>query len=127
MEILNIKASKHTPEIRYDQEENTLIFSGSSLPENVHDFYKPVISWLDEYENNIENINVPLKVSVKFAYYNSGSMRYISDIFTKIARFGKKGITPIVSWYYEKEDELLREAGEDLADITGLDFEFIVS
>ena len=127
MEVLNIKPGKHTPEIRYDPDKNTLLFSGSSLPENVHDFYKPVIRWLDEYEKNIENITPPLKISVKFAYYNSGSMRYISDIFVKIAQISKKGMNTIVNWHYEKEDELLREAGEDLADITGLDFEFIIS
>ena len=97
------------------------------MPENVHEFYKPVIKWLDEYEKDIENITTPLKINVKFAYYNSGSMRYISDIFLKISNISKKGIETVVNWYYDKEDELLREAGEDLADVTGLNFEFIVS
>ena len=127
MEKLDIKPGKHTPKILYDPKENTLAISGSSLPENVHDFYKPVIQWLNEYENNIDSINIPLKITVKFAYYNSGSMRYIAEIFIKIAKISKKGMKTFVNWYYDKEDELLKEAGEDLAELVGLDFNFIIS
>jgi len=127
MEKLDIKPGKHTPEIVYDPDENTLAISGSSLPENVHDFYKPIIQWLNDYENNLDSIKKPLKISVRFAYYNSGSMRYIAEIFIKIANISKKGLKTLVNWYYEKEDELLKEAGEDLAELVGLDFNFIIS
>ena len=127
MEKLEIKASKHTPMILYEPEKNTFSITGSSLPENVHDFYRPVLLWLDEYENNVKHIKKPLTIMVKFAYYNSGSMRYIAEIFAKISKISKKGIKTTVNWHYEKEDELLKEAGQDLAELVGLDFNFIIS
>ena len=127
MEKLEIIAGKHTPMVWFDPKENIFSISGSSLPENVHDFYRPILSWLDEYENNISSFKKPLKITVKFAYYNSGSMRYIAEIFKKISKINQKGMETIVDWYYEKEDELLKEAGEDLAELAGLDFNFIVS
>jgi hypothetical protein len=127
MEKLEIIAGKHTPMVWFNLKENTFSISGSSLPENVHDFYRPILQWLDEYEKNIKAFKKPLKITVKFAYYNSGSMRYIAEIFKKMAIINKKGMETIVNWYYEKEDELLREAGEDLAELAGLDFNFIIS
>ena len=127
MEKLEIKASKHTPMIHYEPEKNTFTISGSSLPENVHDFYRPILTWLDEYEKNVESIKKPFTVIVKFAYYNSGSMRYIAEIFQRISKISKKGMQTIVNWHYEKEDELLKEAGQDMAELVGLDFNFIVS
>ncbi len=127
MEKLDIKAGKLTPQVTFDPEKNVFSLSGSSLPENVHDFYRPIIQWLDDYENQLDAIKKPLHIIIKFAYYNSGSMRYIADIFGKIAGIHKKGINTIVDWYYEKEDELLREAGQDLSELVELKFNFITT
>ncbi len=127
MEKLDIKAGKLTPQVVFDPVENHFSISGSSLPENVHDFYKPIMKWLDEYEANLDKVDKPLNVFIKFAYYNSGSMRYIADFFSKIAKISNKGIKTNVDWYYDKDDELLKEAGLDLSELVGLKFNLIVS
>lgn len=125
MKRIDIKAGKLTPQITYDPDENLFSVSGSSLPENVHDFYKPIMQWIEEYEAGASNIKKPFKVSMKFAYYNSSSMKYIHDIFAGIAKINKKGVETIIDWHYEKDDELLKEAGQDLAELVGIKFNFI--
>jgi hypothetical protein len=127
MKHIDIKAGKLTPRISYNPDNNTFSISGSSLPENVHEFYKPVLQWFDEYEAVADKIAKPLKISVKLAYYNSSSMRYIHDIFAKIAKIHQKGIETSIDWHYEKDDDILREAGQDLAEIVGMKFNFITS
>lgn len=126
MNKLDIKEGKLTPKIILDPVSNTFEFSGSSLPENVHDFYKPILNWLDDYELHLEKMNKHLHVSVNFAYYNSSSLKYITEIFKKISAINKKGIKTIIDWHYEKEDDLLKEAGQDLSQQVGLKFNFIV-
>lgn len=127
MKRIDIKAGKLTPKVTLDPDENIFSISGSSLPENVHEFYKPILQWLDEYEANTDKILKPFKVSMKFAYYNSSSMKYIHEIFTRIAKINKKGVKTVIDWHYEKDDDLLREAGQDLADLVGIKFNFISS
>lgn len=127
MKKLDIKPGKLTPGISYNMDNNTLNIYGSSLPENVHEFFKPVLLWLDEYEAGVDKIDKPFRIIVKLAYYNSSSMRYIHDIFSRIAKISKKGIDTSIDWYYEKDDDLLREAGQDLADIVGIKFNIISS
>lgn len=127
MKRIDIKPGKLTPGISYDPDKNTFSITGSSLPENVHEFYKPVIQWFDEYLEGADKIAKPLKIYVKLAYYNSSSMRYIHEIFARIAKIYKKGIETSIEWHYEKDDDILREAGQDLAEIVGLEFNFITS
>ncbi len=127
MKSLEIKSGKLTPGISYNPDNNTFSISGSSLPENVHDFYKPLLQWFDEYEAGSDKVSKPFKIVVKLAYYNSSSMRYIHDIFAKIARINQKGVETSIDWYYEKDDDILREAGQDLAEIVGMKFNFISS
>lgn len=127
MEKLDIKAGKLTPQVNFDHENNVFSISGSSLPENVHEFYKPILKWLDEYKSQLDSVKKTLHVVIKFAYYNSSSMRYISDIFAKIGQIHKKGIETKIDWYYEKEDELLKEAGQDLSELIGIKFNYITT
>ncbi len=127
MKRIDIKAGKLTPKVTFDPDENIFSISGSSLPENVHEFYKPIIQWLEDYEAGADMISKPFKVSMKFAYYNSSSMKYIHEIFTRIANINNKGVQTIIDWHYEKDDELLKEAGQDLADLVGIKFNFISS
>lgn len=127
MKRIDIKPGKLTPGISYDPEINTFSISGSSLPENVHEFYKPFLQWFDEYAAGADKITKPLKICVKLAYYNSSSMKYIHEIFARIAKIHQKGIETPIEWHYEKDDDILREAGQDLAEIVGLKFNFITS
>ena len=127
MKSIDIKSGKLTPSISYNPDNNTFSISGSSLPENVHEFYKPILQWFDEYLAGADSISKPFKIAVKLAYYNSSSMRYIHDIFTKIAKISQKGVETSIDWYYEKDDDILKEAGQDLADIVGINFNFISS
>ena len=38
-----------------------------------------------------------------------------------------KGIETNIDWYYDKDDELLKEAGLDLSELVGLKFNLIVT
>lgn len=125
MDKLDIKADKQTPKIFFDPDEKNFTIIGSCLPENVHAFFKPIVEWLDEYTSSLSVSDTVLTITTHLSYYNSGSLRYLSQIFGKFAEIQQKGQPTEVYWYHDKEDDLLKEAGEDMAELIGMKFNIL--
>ena len=49
MKKLVIEPTNETPKVILDREKNVFEFSGNSLPEDVSNFYSPILSWFTEY------------------------------------------------------------------------------
>jgi len=111
MENLIIEATKYTPEIRLNSEENTFSFSGKSYPENTFDFYSPVIKWIETYFNDAEATTT--RVDMDIIYFNSSSSKLFFDFFDILEEANQKGHKVEVNWFYDKENESAQEAGED--------------
>lgn len=119
MTDLFIEQTGKTPEIDFKTTGEFKIL-GNSYPENVLEFYQPVINWLDKFlRTNTESIylNVDLK------YINTTSIKSILNVIIKIRTLSKSTVK--VAWLYEIEDEDMLEAGEDLQKLSKLEFEFI--
>jgi hypothetical protein len=121
MEKLFIKATDDTPEILLDKSERIFTISGKSLPEDVIEFYSPVFSWLEQYTKDpLEETRLTVNVS----YFNSASQRALNEIFIILSRILVKGLKVEVEWHYSEDDDEMREAGKEYADITNLPFHF---
>ena len=129
MESLNLDPSGYTPGIRFSPAQGKFEITGISLPENVTDFYGPVLEWMDRYENEyiekaILDERSELDLIFKLDYYNSGTIRYLISILNKAKRFIERGMNVSVYWHYDEDDEHLLDSGKELADLTGLPFRF---
>ena len=129
MEILQIPEKNHTPRILLDPDAGIFEFEGISLPEDLFAFYMPVLEWLDAYISAIrklENQSVypSPKVTFKMTYYNSGSVRMLIFILQKLKMIVDIQTETVIDWYYEEEDLHILENGKDLADLTGVTFQF---
>ena len=49
MEKINIEAADRSPKIVCDWEKGEMIISGESYPENVTEFYGPILSSLEKF------------------------------------------------------------------------------
>ena len=114
MDTLKISGTDESPEIILDKITSEMVFSGKSLPEDVKEFYKPVISWLEKYTENPNDIT---KVEFKLEYFNSASSKQILDILTRFERIHKKGKKVEISWCYQSDDEDMEDAGLAFAGI----------
>jgi len=122
MEILEYKAEELNPGVVLDAENGRFELSGKSCPENVTEFYRPVIEWLDTYKEN------PLDKTVfefKLEYYNTASSKILFIIMQKLEAIKESGKEVLVKWYFPEDDETLEEAGEEYNDLIELDFELI--
>jgi hypothetical protein len=124
MKPLEIQAGRSTPGIKFIPGDNILSIMGSSLPENVHIFYKPVIDWINEL-NPLSFSDKPLRIIFKLMYYNSGTIRCLAEILRAVKDLHEKGLNYSIEWHYDADDDIIREAGEELSEILEMEFDMI--
>jgi len=122
MDPLIISGTEDTPEVILNKKEGRFQINGRSLPEDVIEFYTPVFSWLEQY---VANPNEETKFKVKIDYFNSASQRAINEIFNILTRINLKGKKVLIEWYFYQDDDEMREAGQEYAEITNLNFQYI--
>ncbi len=117
---LFIEETQDTPKIVLDRTNGILEISGRSLPENAVKFYLPVIQWLEEY---ITKPNAQTHFEFKLDYFNSSSTKKIFEIITILEKLGQNSQTVAVSWYYSKDDELIKNRGLEIMEMSAIPFE----
>lgn len=120
MENLILKATDETPEINFNV-NGKLFLKGISVPENVANFYSPLVAWLGELE-----MNLPLEVKLIFEieYINTSSTRAFIDLVKKVASLNSDKCSAKIVWRYEEEDDDNLDLGKDLEYSAKTTFEF---
>ncbi|MBE6340841.1 MAG: DUF1987 domain-containing protein [Bacteroidales bacterium] len=123
MDVISIKGTDDTPSVTLDKDKGEFVFEGRSLPEDVGDFYQPILNWLDAYA---QEPNDTTDVMFKLEYFNTASSKVILDILLKFEEINdaKGGVT--IKWHYHEDEEDMKEAGEEYEDIVSEPFEYIV-
>ena len=129
MKTLSLKATHNTPRIYFSPSESRFEIMGKSAPEDVRGLYYPVIAWVNEFiketkSNNPFTRENPLILSLDLDYFNSSSAKFLYDIITGLKELKAGGVPLIVEWHYEHDDSDLREAGEDMAVLSQIEFKF---
>ncbi len=122
METLELQAKNNTPYINFDATTGIMVMKGRSTPENSVEYYEPITNWVLNYiQSPAENTII----KVQFEYFNTSSSKCILDVLKKFAEIHKAGKSAKVEWYFEEDDEDMKEAGEDYGDIIKMPFEVI--
>jgi len=101
---LIIESTNNTPAINFFA-DGRMNIKGRSLPENVKNFYSPLIEWASSV-----NIQV-IKLDINLEYINSSSAKKILEFLQVLdANNNIKEIT--VNWFFEQEDEDVLECGQ---------------
>ena len=117
MDRLTINGKNHTPEIDLDPEAGFLSIQGESFPENPFKFYRPVLEWLERYFTLADHQGETV-LQVRLTYLNTSSTKVFMMILDTCGQALARGRKVSVHWQYRKDDELVKEMGEDL----GFDF-----
>jgi hypothetical protein len=121
MQKFELKETGTTPYVLLDGEKGVLTFEGRSIPENVIEFYHPIIKWIEEYSLSPQE---ETQVYFKLEYFNTSSSKRIFDVMKRVETMAvQTGKKVIVNWYYEEDDEDIFFAGSDYkALITKVEF-----
>ncbi len=122
MDTLNIKGTPETPEVLFDPARNRFELSGKSLPEDVKEFYNPLLKWLKSYADS-PNLSTTLKI--KMDYFNTASSKMILELFEVLNEMHEAGKSVLIEWYYQEDDEDMQDAGADYADMLEVPFKMI--
>jgi hypothetical protein len=122
MKTITIEAKDDTPMVILDKENQIFEISGKSLPEDVMEFYQPLYDWLEEY---VKAPNPETVFKMRIDYFNSASHKAINDLLDILTEIKNNGNSILIKWHFRREDEDILESGNDYADLTGLDFEYI--
>lgn len=120
MERLVIEPKGKTPLIDFDPESGKMMIRGMSSAENSLEFYRPVLEWLDQYN---QKPVAQTSVDIYFKYFNTSSAKCILDLLERFVNLGKSGQNVVINWAFDKNDEEMMEAGENFAEILEFPFE----
>lgn len=133
MEPLIIKETIATPKVIFDIQNNDFELKGCSRPEDVRDFYVPIIEWLQELKATASDElkskftkEQPIVFKFIFDYFNSSSAKFILDILVLINEIHESGLSLRIDWFHDENDEDMKEVGEELSEVVDLPFEYVI-
>lgn len=121
MDQLLIEATKNSPEISLNP-SGSLKLKGRSIHENVHDFYRSMLEWIEGYVKEPADTTF---VDIQLEYFNSASAKYIVMLLQKLKDVKLKDKKYYVNWFYEAGDEDILERGEYFESVLDMDFNFV--
>lgn len=119
MEALQITQTDDSPMIILDRNESRFEISGKSLPEDVVDFYQPVLDWLRQYQKD------PLpktEFTFRLIYFNTASSKLILDLLMVLEEMAEEGHEVLVRWLSLESDEDMQEAGKEYEEMIEVPF-----
>lgn len=122
MEKIEIEPTATTPKVVFRPEDGYFEISGKSLPENSFEFYKPLLDFIEEYT---EKPFYTTSLVFKLQYFNTSSTSHFLRMIKKFEKIHSDGKQAQVQWFYDEEDEDMKEAGEDFKVLAKLPIEII--
>jgi SiaC family regulatory phosphoprotein len=117
MKSLQIEATATTPSIIFDSEKNVFEIAGRSVADNPSGVYLPALQWLSNYERDPRPATL---VAIKLEYFNTASSKALLDLLSALSFIRN---TKVI-WYYQEDDEDMKEAGEEFFELVNIPFEF---
>lgn len=128
MQKLIIGPTVFTPRVILDHEEHFLEIAGESRPQDVREFFGPVLEWMNDFSDSLVkagSTEKPVVMNFNFDYFNSSSAKCILDICKILSRMRLNNVDASVKWYYVRGDIDMLEAGKEMSQIVKIPFEFV--
>ncbi len=114
MNNIKIEGTERTPEVDFSFDTNTFLLKGESYPEDVNEFYGPIMDSLDAHLKSLEGAKVAF--TFELIYFNSSSAKILMGLFELLDAVAEKGNEVHVVWAYEEDDDNMEEMGEEFCE-----------
>jgi hypothetical protein len=113
----------NTPEVIFIPSDGFLKIEGRSIHEDPGELFDEIIELLAEYfETSAKEMT---RVDIKLEYINSGSSKYLLEIFRILKTNHDKGHNCIVNWYFEEDDESIHDLGHHYQTTVQIPFKMV--
>ena len=121
MNNIIIAAQERSLAVDFDFGANVFNLSGRSFPENVPEFFGPLVDKLKEHFAALQGQRIVFNFSL--VYFNSPSAKYVMGLFDLLEATAARGNEVLITWACEEDDDM-QEMGEDMAeDLSAAKFE----
>jgi SiaC family regulatory phosphoprotein len=106
---LHLLPTKVTPTVEF--QSGYLSISGESFPEDAHQFFTPLLKWLDEYAQSeyIKDKKQSTQFITKLDYVNTVSQGFILQMIRRMNEIYRRGHKVELIWYYDVDEGLENE------------------
>lgn len=122
MNDLIIKAEKDTLKVSCHYETGLIKLEGVSYPADAAEFFNPIFEWLETY---IEQVGGAIVMNLFINYLNTSSTKCLFDIIDRMEEYYNDDNKAQVNWYYEKNDEDIKEIGLEFQEDMQIPFEVL--
>lgn len=116
-----IEKTYSTPEVNFDFDKGLFSLKGRSIPEDSIGFYEPLMEGINQYLESPQKSTI---VNIQLDYFNTNSARSIFDLLNRLNNINNSH-NVVINWYYDSDDDDMREVGEDLHKMLKSDFNII--
>jgi hypothetical protein len=111
LNTLIIEETQSSPRIVCDADDGSVSITGNSNPDNAIEFYEPMMKWLESFFSSCTTSAIVINLDI--SSFNSSSMKLFIQLFDMFETNSKsKNIE--IHWLYDKENQDMHEAGENL-------------
>lgn len=114
MDNINIAATDRSPEVDFNFSDNTFVLRGESYPEDVNEFFGPIIEKLEEHLEAQEGAEITFVF--EFIYFNSSTAKILMTLFELLDETAENGNKVVVEWHFDEEDDNMEELGEEFGE-----------
>ena len=114
MERLHIEATERSPEIDFNFTGNVFAIRGESYPEDVPEFYGPVVKRLQSHFDDLKDSDVTF--NLELVYFNSTSAKIFMGLFEALEETAEKGNRVVINWHFEEDDDNMEELGQEFGE-----------
>lgn len=114
MDNIKIDATTRSPEIDFDFAANSFLVKGESYPEDVNEFYGPLLEKLEDHLGGLDGAKVAF--GFELVYFNSSTAKVLMGLFEMLDEAAGDGNDVVITWAFEEEDDNMEELGEEFGE-----------
>lgn len=114
MENIFIEPTERSPEVDFNFATNSFRLKGESYPEDVTEFFGPVLKSFESYLDGLEGATI--NFSFELIYFNSSSAKILMSLFDMLEEAAEEGNTVNIEWVHEADDDNMEELGEEFGE-----------
>lgn len=114
MDNISITADVRSPEINFNFTDGNFLIKGESYPEDVNEFFGPIIKQLEEYLRGLNNGKI--NFTFELIYFNSSTAKVLMNLFDLFDEVAEAGSNVAVEWRHDEDDDNMEEMGEEFGE-----------
>lgn len=124
MTDLTIKETANTPAITFDSKNNVWSVSGRSYHRSSASVYDPLLKWVEKIEKSpVDHCSFNFRIELM----NTSSSKVLLEVLKRLKSvFEQNNGSLSVRWYYDQDDDDMKETGEIMMSYSELPFEFVL-